>query len=265
VVQRASAPGILEALDAQGVETTELWTTWRGGRIHRDSDMMRFVSGEPVFFANGVVGARLRSEEADRRIEETTAFFEREGVPWGWWVSPLTAPPDIEERLQGRGFHIQEEIPRYAAEIDRVAAGTGPPDGLVTLRVADEADQAEWLDVMARGFVQDEARTLALGRAAASAGLDPADPWVRFLGRLHGRPVGSSGLILAAGLAGIINVATVPDARGRGVGTAMTFAAVREARARGYRVAVLGASDMAVTLYERLGFHRVGWTRGYVR
>jgi ribosomal protein S18 acetylase RimI-like enzyme len=71
-------------------------------------------------------------------------------------------------------------------------------------------------------------------------------------------------VIFAAGVAGIINVATVREARGHGIGTAMTVFALGHAQGGGYRVAVLGASDMGVSIYERMGFQRVGWTRVYI-
>jgi GNAT superfamily N-acetyltransferase len=58
--------------------------------------------------------------------------------------------------------------------------------------------------------------------------------------------------------AGVFFVNTDPDWRGQGVGTAMTAAALRVARAAGARRACLDASDLGLSIYLRLGFEPVG-------
>src|SRR5204863_8658897 len=87
---------------------------------------------------------------------------------------------------------------------------------------------------------------------------------VRFAGLLEGRPVASSGLMLWGGVAAVYNVATVPEARRRGIGTAMTWAAIDHARGLGYHVALLGTSVGGRGIYERMGFRQVEVIREYL-
>jgi len=56
----------------------------------------------------------------------------------------------------------------------------------------------------------------------------------------------------------VYGVGTLPAARGRGVGGAITLWPLVEARARGYRYAVLFATEMGHPVYRRLGFRDVG-------
>jgi predicted acetyltransferase len=63
---------------------------------------------------------------------------------------------------------------------------------------------------------------------------------------------------LGAGVAGLYGVATLPGARGRGAGTAVTLAGLRAAHDRGYKIGILHSTPLAVGLYERIGFKPFG-------
>ena len=89
------------------------------------------------------------------------------------------------------------------------------------------------------------------------------DPlWHLYLGNIDGTPVATSELFLGGGVAGIHGVTTVPEFRGRGIGTAMTPSPLIDARNQGYDIGVLFSSEMAVGIYRGSGFQEYG--RGYI-
>jgi ribosomal protein S18 acetylase RimI-like enzyme len=114
------------------------------------------------------------------------------------------------------------------------------------------------------GFEEDDAELHAEARLGDAVGYAPDAPLQRFFGVAEGRPVASSGLMLGGGIAGIYSVSTAARLRGRGIGAAMTSAAMLRARELGYRVAMLGSAPKAVPLYRRIGYRRVCTVNTYL-
>jgi predicted acetyltransferase len=85
-----------------------------------------------------------------------------------------------------------------------------------------------------------------------------------FLARLDDVPVGTAALLVAEGVAGIYNVATLAEARGRGIGSLLTAHTLQIARSAGISVAILKASQMGFNVYKRLGFETVCTFNHYV-
>jgi ribosomal protein S18 acetylase RimI-like enzyme len=68
---------------------------------------------------------------------------------------------------------------------------------------------------------------------------------------------------MAGDLGGIYQVATLPAARGRGIGRAVTLAAMKHARDLGAKRAVLQSSEMGYPVYRAIGFEDVCALRLY--
>jgi hypothetical protein len=75
-----------------------------------------------------------------------------------------------------------------------------------------------------------------------------------FVADLDGIPVATSGVHIGRGLNDVEWVSTLPACRGRGVGAAVTWAATLAEPAL---PAVLIASDLGQSVYERMGYIRI--------
>jgi len=75
-----------------------------------------------------------------------------------------------------------------------------------------------------------------------------------FLAARDGAPLATSTLVSAAGVAGLYNVGTLPDARRTGLGRLVSVAAMVAGRDAGYRVGVLQSSPLGEPIYRAIGF-----------
>jgi ribosomal protein S18 acetylase RimI-like enzyme len=225
-----------------------------GGGEERDDGAVRWtIGGSPVSYHNAVVAAALGDEDADGVIQESVEQLRAHGVPGTWHVGPSMRPSDIADRLLGHGFRLDGE--EIGMALDPTATVTVPTPERVTIdRVLDRPDLDAYRSVLARGFGEGPAEATWVKEVFEAIGHAEDSPWRHFVALQGDEPVGTSTLFLHQDVGGIYFVCTVPDARRRGVGAAVTLAAVREAEALGCNLVVLGSSPMGYGVYRRLGF-----------
>lgn len=120
-------------------------------------------------------------------------------------------------------------------------------------RVDDEAGIEDHLVTAAAGFEMPEEMLRAIVGPALTA---RAEATV-YVGYVDGRPV-TTGLGFRTGRTiGVYNISTLPGARNRGYGAAMTERVATDGAAGGCDVAILQASPMGRPIYERLGYRTV--------
>jgi GNAT superfamily N-acetyltransferase len=86
-----------------------------------------------------------------------------------------------------------------------------------------------------------------------------------YVGYVEGEAVATSALLAFERVAGVYSVATLPEARGRGFGEAMTWQCVRRGAELGCVISALQASEMGRPIYERMGYRLVSPYRTFHR
>lgn len=256
------APGLVEAIEANVAEQYAYFRHAPQAEVHADADLMWYVSGIPICVYNGVVGTRLAPnatpEAVDARVVEMVEAFAARAVPFTWWTSPTTRPADLSTYLERHGLAYAVDLPAMAADLDTLPDGLPAPGGMAVEEVASPEALAAWGRVAGAGYGEPEEIQAARFAVHTALGLGADRPLRRYLVRLDGEPVAMSALFLGAGVAGVCEVATVPAVRRRGIGSVVTLAPLRAARALGYQVGVLASSPMGLSVYRRLGFREYG-------
>ena len=221
--------------------------------LHDDPELFWFITRLPYPRCNRILCARFEAGDIDAKIEMALAPYKARGLPALWHTGPATHPPDLGERLVAHGLTHGGEEPGMAADLSRLPGRPSMPPSLTITPVSDAATLRAWCHTFARAFASPGIEEI-MWSVEASLGLDPDGQRRLYLGRLAGEPVASAALFLGAGVAGLYCVGTLPSARQRGIGRAMTLHPLLEARALGYKVGTLHASSMGVGIYRRLGF-----------
>jgi len=223
-----------------------------------EPELLGMSSCIPDTLLNSVYWAAFapEPEQVQNRINEVLSRFRTRGrLPMSWIVSPATRPRDLGRTLEAHGFICAfRGVPGMAVDLEHIEEARPVPGGLVVEPVSDLERLAQWLHPVKVSFDLQDVTASAFLALFSSQGFGPDLPWRLFVGLVDGQPVAASRLFCAAGVAGIYHVATLPEARGQGIGTAMAVAAARAGREQGYRAGILTASGEGHSIYRRLGF-----------
>ncbi len=227
--------------------------------LHDQKDVLWTTSDVAHPYLNRVFWASFRTEEADQRIEEILAESASRGSPLSWLVGPSSSPANLGTHLERAGLmYLEDEVGMALDLTDPVQAVRRPP-GLVVEPVADGLVLRSWVEVVAFSFGLPDQVAAVLFEAYGNTAFGEEAPWRMYLGFVDTQPVGASLLFVHGATAGVYHLGTMPQARGQGIATAMTVAALRGGRELGKPVAVLRAARAGLGIYRRLGF------REYIR
>lgn len=213
----------------------------------RDRDgVFAFVTGLPLPMFNGCIVA-----DPDRApgLRAALTWLADHQLPYSLWTPDVPAP-HVDALAAEHGL-AREAQPLPGMVLNPVPASPALPHGLVVEPVDARRAPDFARVVLGLGLGQEAAAQLTSPSFVERPDVD------LFVGYLDGAPVGTSIAISSARAGGVVNVLTVEDARGRGVGTALTWAAAQAGAARGHDTVVLQATPMGLPVYRSMGFQTV--------
>jgi GNAT superfamily N-acetyltransferase len=208
------------------------------------------ASGLPMAFFNGAFAAGTSSNPA-LTISAMSDFFAAHRVPYLLWVR-AGGDDRLVEAARAAGLRDAGGPPLM---ILPVIEGIPQPPFDLDVRIVSTIDELhDHATVVSAGFgMPIEVARMILGPPL----LDDPDAAIA-VGYFRGAPVTTALLARSGDTAGVYNVATVEDFRGRGFGEAATWAVIAEGARRGCTHSVLQSSDAGYPVYTRMGFMDVG-------
>ncbi len=217
-------------------------------------EFSRFFTGIPFYFFNGVIDNHISSENAMKKIKENIAFFEKRQVPFLWVLCPSSTPKNMRELLIKNGFII-DKLQGMAYNLKILSTEREIVNKVEIIKIENMETLKVWNDIILMGFgFPKEVRSDFFYKAFSFILLNKKTSASAFLAYYDGNPVASSLVLYKAGVAGIHMVTTLEEARGKGIGTAITLASLNEAKKLGYELTILHSTEMGLNMYKQMGF-----------
>jgi ribosomal protein S18 acetylase RimI-like enzyme len=239
------------------------------GRAERHGSLTLFVRtgvGWP-YYARPTRGAAAVSADDIRAVRGRQ---RRLGLPESFeWIEEVT--PTMRRAAEQAGLRVlahplmvlRGDVPPYDPATDVRLVAADEPD-LARMQAVqmiafstpgmaagpgDTADRDAMVPAVELSSLELVRARMRAGRLLLAGGFDPA----------HDGPIAVGGCQVLSRIAEIVGVGTLPLARRRGFGTAITARLAAAALAHGAETVFLSAADDDVAkMYERLGFARVG-------
>lgn len=211
---------------------------------------------------NYVLRSRWSSKQAKHCIQETSSLFEEKGLPFSWWTSPSDTPAPFSQELLSQGFSFKEENIGMHCLLDGLAFHA--PSPLSFCRVEKEEDVEAFCSVLVSIGLHPQTFPL-IYQPLPKILYQEGACLEMYLGWAGSVPVVTGMIVFHAHAAGLYYVATCPEERKKGYGTAMMKHLLNRAQRKGYHLATLQASQEGKGLYERLGFSCSSSFKEYTR
>jgi len=238
----------------------EMWSCFGRGcdcALHDEGDALWIDTPIPTLPYNAVLKFSV-TNNVDYRIDSILDHYRQRRVAYLWMVHPSSIPSDLGERLLERGLEEVEVVSGMAANLANLPEPHSSPGGFEIHEVDNKTATSYLLEFVAwRWHVPEEAKPHLYAFDQVFHIGTPSAKIRCWLAWHEGIPVSKVILHCAAGAAGIHGVATKPEARGQGLASLLTLEALQAARKDGYKLSVLHSTQMAQSLYKKLGFQHM--------
>jgi GNAT superfamily N-acetyltransferase len=230
-----------------------------GASLHDEDGVLWFESPIRHLPYNWVIRTRIPAgADPEPIIGRVAAGFRARDVPFMWVQRPSDRPDDLDRRLPPHGLDLVETATGMDLDLEGWQA---PPNASgVELRQVDAAGADHQglhdYEELIRTYWSVPEHERHMIETLNRHWTGKRSPGFRLVAYLDDRPVGKlfcNTEDLPAWIA-IYGVAVRPEARGRGVATALMNEAISRGAAAGAQRCILHSSTMALSMYRRMGF-----------
>lgn len=220
--------------------------------VVRHVDLSAFRQGHVIY-------SQLTEANADDVIREQVAYFESLGQNFEWKLYEHDRPSDLKERLEARGFTVEEGEAVMVLDLAEAPAFLWQPVQQNIQRITEVERLGDVLTVQEQVWDEDFSW---LGDYLGGALTRFPDQMSVYVAYVDERPACAAWTYFPkhSRFASLWGGSTLREFRGQGLYTALLAARAQEARARGATFLTVDASDMSRPILEKFGFEKIAWS-----
>lgn len=230
--------------------------------LEKDNLLMLLSEVDGVFMLYNCV---VPSKQSESEIDQILERYKSAGRPVMCVVFPGTNSSRIGKYLKEDKSMMLFRLALMHVDLSNFNSCQKLPDGVSIRRVADREMFEEWATLVALSYELTNDIKRAMIEEQSRLFLDPNIRAKHYLAFFRGRPVGTSTVFISDGVAGIYNITTAPEARGMGIGKALTELVMLEGKKNHCDFALNQATAKGQPLYEKMGWITNGMLDIYVK
>lgn len=223
-------------------------------KLEDTDSWLRCLTGLPHPLANIVVVLSGATDAYTALLEEVETISVEQGIPLAMLLFGDVTPQAFASIAEDRQWVLLDKMPGMWMEIpEGFSAGPFAP-GVEVRHANDAAGLEAATRMLTEGYPIPLEVSDFFMRGIHIEGEQSGGKLANFVATLDGQPAACSSVCIEDGVAGVYCVATLESARGHGLGTAVTRAAVEYGRRNGATHAMLHATAMGEPIYRKIGF-----------
>ncbi len=247
------------------VEFRKVFSHLPGARLHEENGLVWLDAGLSHAKWSGVFRTILERDRAEDHIKEIRRYFNTRSLPFSWWTGPSSQPAQLGVVLQRNGFRLHEASPGMITDLTNLPEMNESASPQLSIKIVENDRELDaFVKIVMNGFGITRSLQSILTGMYSRLNKTSGQPFVHLLAYWDDKAVATASLLLTGDSAGLYNIVTLPEARGRGIGGFVTLHSMQYAAGLGYKEAVLRASQMGYGVYRRLGFRECCMLTQYI-
>lgn len=250
---------VIELTQENMVDIMRKWSNCTDAfQVIEDDECFRVTSSIPHPLFNNVLKTNVEFD-SKRFVKSIRKEYKKRKTPFLWRLWDHDKPKDIETLLMKNGGQKFQSTTLMAIDLDEFDPFSERPPELMVQTLKYGAD--------ARKFAECTCTTFGIPnemKVPVTEIIEMQDQNIgNYIGYIGSTAVGTATRFYSNGIAGIYNVATLPQFQGKGIGMEILNSLLLDVKQDGYQTVILHATPAGLRLYEKLGFQAYGEMKQY--